>query len=1150
MRSPLLILRQVFIPAFFSALLIGLTVNACQTKRTTTALKTISLPAKVADSLSQAIRNSVSAEVAEGLELTLWASDSLSPDPIALNIDDKGSVYVTRTNRQKNSEFDIRGHQDWINEAVSLRNVEERRAFLHKIFAPENSEKNNWLPDLNKDGSHDWKDLAVEKEQVFQIEDTDNDGLADVSRLVVEDFNDEITDVAGALLVHDGYMFIGVGPDVWRLKDADKDGVFEEKESISHGYAVHIGFSGHGMSGLTVGPDGKIWWGIGDIGSYVVDQEGKVWDQANEGAIFRANPDGSDFEVFCRGVRNTHEFTFDEYGNLITEDNDGDHPGESERLVYLVNGSDSGWRTNWQFGKYTDPNNNSYKVWMDEQLFKPRWEGQAAYILPPIRNYHNGPTGMKYNPGTALGERWKNHFFIVEFVGNAARSPLWAFQLEPEGASFAFGSEEKVLGGILPTGIDFGPDGALYIADWIEGWGTKNYGRIWKLDEPGAANTPVRQEVKTLMAEDFNKKAPEELGKLLGHADKRIRQKAQFALVKKGEKGLAVLKSATEQTENQLARVHAIWGISQMARQEASAAENLVPLLADTDPEIRAQAARWLGDVRYAPSAESIIPLLKDVSPRTQFFAAEALGRIGHEAAIQPIIEMLIANDDQDVYLRHAGACALARINKPAPIAALSSHSSRALRIAAVVALRRMKDPGVAGFLTDSDPYIVAEAARAINDDYSIEGAIPALAKSLDGTKLTSEPYLRRAINANLREGNADNLRILADYARRTDAPAAMRAEALATLASWPNPSIFDRVDGRNRGLTPRDAAPVRKVAEPVLKPLLADNTPVLKMAAADAAGRLKLTDMAPQILAIQKSDKDPEVRKSALAALVKMEYSEIGNAVQVALKDKDAEVRAAGLDIIPSLDIADDQKVNLLSLVVAGNSAPEQQSALSALGKLPAAATTSLLGDLLSKLEAGKVRPEIRLDLAEAIEASGNSELTTRLKAYQESHAGESPMEMYADALMGGNARRGGMVIYRNAAAQCMRCHIIRGNGGDVGPDLTQVGQRLSREAILQSIVDPSAVLAPGYGIVSLELSDGNKINGTLLGETPDMITVKTADAEPVKVPKNKIAQRTNVPSSMPPMGNVLSKRDIRDVVEFLSNLKEAPQVAQGHGE
>ena len=88
--------------------------------------------------------------------------------------------------------------------------------------------------------------------------------------------------------------------------------------------------------------------GIGDIGMNVVDQDGKRWKYPNQGVIVRCEPDGSNFEVFAAGLRNTHEFVFDKFGNLISEDNDGDHAGERERLVYITNGSDGGWRANWQ----------------------------------------------------------------------------------------------------------------------------------------------------------------------------------------------------------------------------------------------------------------------------------------------------------------------------------------------------------------------------------------------------------------------------------------------------------------------------------------------------------------------------------------------------------------------------------------------------------------------------------------------------------------------------------------------------------------------------------------------------------------------------------------------------------------------------------
>src|SRR5690606_9931300 len=105
---------------------------------------------------------------------------------------------------------------------------------------------------------------------------------------------------------------------------------------------------------------------------------------------------------------------------------------------------------------------------------------------------------------------------------------------------------------------------------------------------------------------------------------------------------------------------------------------------------------------------------------------------------------------------------------------------------------------------------------RAINDDWSIESALPALAATLSETRFTSEPLLRRAINACLRVGGTKELETLVAFAQREDVASPIRAEALATLASWPEPSVTDRVDGRYRGEIKRDPAEViAKVSEP-----------------------------------------------------------------------------------------------------------------------------------------------------------------------------------------------------------------------------------------------------------------------------------------------------------------------------------------------
>lgn len=320
-------------------------------ERFTYPKKVLKLEDSRAAEIAQEIRGEVAAEIADGLELSLWASDSLMTDPIAISIDDEGRIFYSKANRLTNSEFDIRGHRDWMTQSISWQSVEDRRKFLRETFAEENEQGKRFLKDLNQDSTLDWKDLTVEKEQIWFVEDSSGDGIADRAQMYIEDFHEEITDLANGVEVFDGKVYIPVGPDFWRTEDIDGDGIADTRESISHGFAVHIGFGAHGMSGAKMGPDGRIWWGIGDIGMNVVDKEGKRWKYPNQGVIVRAEPDGSNFEVYSRGLRNTHEFVFDQYGNLISEDNDGDHRGERERLVYLINGSDTGWRTNWQFGK-------------------------------------------------------------------------------------------------------------------------------------------------------------------------------------------------------------------------------------------------------------------------------------------------------------------------------------------------------------------------------------------------------------------------------------------------------------------------------------------------------------------------------------------------------------------------------------------------------------------------------------------------------------------------------------------------------------------------------------------------------------------------------------------------------------------------------
>ncbi len=1114
-------------------------VLACNTAPEDRRIKRVE-PA-LAASWAKEIEEQTSPELEEGLTLRIWGPDSLVADPITIDVDDKGHVYYSRTNRRRVSEFDIRSHQDWEIESIRFQSVEDRRAFIRRELDPVNSDKNQWLPDINGDGSHDWRDATVEKENVYRLEDTDGDGIADLSQLVVSDFHEEVTDVAGAVMKKGEDLFVGVAPDMWRMNDSNGDGIMDKKTSIAHGFGVHIGFGGHNMSGLTTGPDGRIYWSIGDIGFSGSGIEGEEWKDPNSGVIVRSNPDGTDFEVFASGLRNVHEFVFDEYANMISVDNDGDHAGETERLVYIVNGSDAGWRINWQFGKYRDPKNNGYKVWMDEGFYKTRFEGQAAYITPAIANYINGPTGMLYNPGTALAPRWKNTFFVVEFVGGPAQSGIHTFKLKPKGATFELSETNKILSGILATGLDFGPDGSMYLADWIDGWVNKGYGRIWKLDDEEGAAWEERQRTQAIFAEDLSKKDLSYLDELLKYPDLRIRQKAQFELVERAQKGAEILEKNIRQTDHQLARIHGIIGLSQLARLEnTDYAAPLVSLLDDNDPEIRAQAAKWLGDIRYQAAGEALIPLLEDKNKRVNFFAAEALGRMGHELAIPGLINLLERNNEEDAFVRHAASLALARIGKAAPIVALADHASRAVRIGAVVALRRMSHPGVSRFLQDEDEFIVTEAARAINDDFSIEGALPALAALLQQTSFTNEALIRRAINANLREGSTEALQRLLAYSRKPAAPIAMRTEALEALGTWANPSVLDRVDGRYRGEFERDITLLRTVAEEPLLQLLADANFQIRLTAVETIGKIGLEAGGSHLVALLEKDNNPKVREAALRSLLVLEGSGKAEAIKQALADPEREVRVAGLDLLKSIEVEEQLKVELLSEVIETRTMEEKQAAVQALTALSLENSRPLFEKLVARLEEGSLPAEIQLELAEALETVGDTALLQRNETYYQSLSPDSLLASYAGSLYGGNEELGRRTFFRNQSAQCVRCHAYDDMGGGAGPPINGVAAKLSRQELLEAMIEPNKRLAPGYGVVALDLNDGRRINGVLGEEDAKSLTVKIGNLPDTVIQKAHVTNRINAPSSMPDMKHILSRREIRDLVSFLATLKE----------
>ena len=393
------------------------------------------------------------------------------------------------------------------------------------------------------------------------IEDTTGKGVADKATVFADGFHHAADGIGAGVLWRKGELYYTCIPDLWRLRDTKGTGKADEKKSLATGFGVHVAFLGHDLHGLRMGPDGRLYFSIGDRGFNITTKEGRKLFNPDSGAVLRCDPDGSNMEIVHIGLRNPQELAFDQFGNLFTVDNNSDS-GDKARLVQIVEGGDSGWRTGYQYGSVLGDRGpfNAEKIW-----HLPH-EGQPAYIVPPLAHITSGPSGFCFNYGaTAMPERYADHFFICDFRGNADNSAVHSFAVKPKGASFELVDGHEAFKGILATDCEFGPDGGFYVSDWVSGWELTGKGRIYRFADPTAEKKPIIAETRKLLAEGFEKRSNEELAKLLEHADMRVRQEAQFALAAKD--AVPILTKVAKEGKNRIARMHAIWGLGQVFRQ-------------------------------------------------------------------------------------------------------------------------------------------------------------------------------------------------------------------------------------------------------------------------------------------------------------------------------------------------------------------------------------------------------------------------------------------------------------------------------------------------------------------------------------------------------------------------------------------------------
>ncbi len=1058
--------------------------------------------------------------VPEGFKTDLWAAEPLLANPVAFCIDDKGRIYTSETNRHRTSVLDIRNYMFMLEDDLACRTVEDRVTMVKKYFP------------------NDWQKLGIETEVIRLLKDTNNDGKADESSVYADGFNTVLDGIASGVMAHDGKVWFTNMPDLWLLEGETADGKSVSRKSLSHGYGVRFNYTGHDMHGLIIGPDGRLYFSFGDRAAHVKTMEGGVIDCPDMGAVFRCEPDGTHMEMVMKGLRNPQELAFDDHGNLWTGDNDSDQ-GDHERWVLVCDGADAGWRIGWQH----NPMGKELNPWLTEGLWKPREKDTPAWLLSPISNIPDGPSGLLHYPGTGLPESYNGHFFLCSFKGSSGGSNINSWTVEPNGAGFKLIDQKVFVKSVQATDVDIGPDSKIYFSDWGEGWDYNGQGRIMRTWNPEALakQAPQVAEVQKLLGEGFRQRGSVELGKLLGYPDQRIRLRAQWALVEKPDAANILTIAATKETKP-LARLHGLWGLNHLARLQRNAgkaeeaAKTLAPvaaLLTDADPEIRSWAAKVAGEAGLKATGPALVKLLGDSSARVSYFAAEALGSLGDTSVAPKLVEFLRANADKDEYVRHAGITALEKLKATDAVKAAATDSSTAVRRAALLVLRRWQSPEVAAFLKDSDASLVKEAVIAIAEA-PIPAAYPAVAALLAG-EVKDGVMGARLLNSAFRAGRPEDAKALAAHAVRKDVSPRLRREALDLLAQWEKPFRRDRVVGILRPLPDRDAAPAVAALTAAAPELLRLTDDEAFNAVLKAFTTLKVKTAGPALASfVADANGSAKLRSKALGALADLGAPELNDALAAAQKDPALSAEAG--NILAKRDPA--HAAGDLIKRFPGASLSDKRGILETLAKVPGEAVDKFLADHVKNI--AKVAPEIRLEVLEAAGQRESKNVKAALAAREAALPKDDPLAAYTEALDGGDATRGAKLFKEHAVAACLRCHKVNGEGSEVGPDLSKLAATKDRHYILESIVTPNARIAEGFQMAVLSLNDGSTKAGMVKSENAEAVTLQNPGAPAETVKKADIKSRDNVPSGMlPNLGVLLSRRDLRDIIEFCATLK-----------
>lgn len=295
-----------------------------------------------------------------------------------------------------------------------------------------------------------------------------------------------------------------------------------------------------------------------------------------------------------------------------------------------------------------------------------------------------------------------------------------------------------------------------------------------------------------------------------------------------------------------------------------------------------------------------------------------------------------------------------------------------------------------------------------------------------------------------------------------------------------------------------------------------------------------KITGQDPALLEIAAKDPNSQAGVEAMRLVLQDNQP-------VRLKEALAGTNALGL--VQALGNTQEKAIVplLQPLVVdAGRDAAVRREAVRALAKVRDGVTA-----LLDLARNQKLPDELSLTASSELNSVHWDDLRGQAARILPMQQGQDarPLPPMAELVKMAGSVSNGAAVFRRELVGCSKCHQINGAGIDFGPNLSEIGTKLAKEAIYESILDPSAGIAFGYEAWQLELKNGDDAYGLIVSETADELALKAVGGVVTRYKKSAIATRTRQKLSIMPAGlaKTMSVQELVDLVEYLSSLKKA---------